>query len=280
MEKGPWLFAGQYMVLRKWRPGLPLSKANLNRIPVWAKFHNVPIELWTEAGLSHIASAVGLPLYADATTKACSRISFARICIEVDASVPLVEEFEVEMQQEDSTSTLVTISVSYQWRTPICELCQVFGHVTSSCAPPIQHSTAGPLAQTLENSNQLDQSGVEEDRWQLVERHKRISPSRRNSASISNASQPGNSQSLNAPSSRLESPTTPGLSVGGDRLHPSPSSIGKGVSTDVSSLATPSTLAAGPSNTQPSETEGALGTSPLLQILTGGDARHPWRTSA
>ena len=25
MEKGPWLFAGRYMVLRKWRPGLPLS---------------------------------------------------------------------------------------------------------------------------------------------------------------------------------------------------------------------------------------------------------------
>ena len=23
VEKGPWLFAGRYMVLRKWRPGLP-----------------------------------------------------------------------------------------------------------------------------------------------------------------------------------------------------------------------------------------------------------------
>ena len=45
VEKGPWLFAGRYMVLRKWSPGLPLSRANLHRIPVWAKFHNVPIEL-------------------------------------------------------------------------------------------------------------------------------------------------------------------------------------------------------------------------------------------
>ena len=98
VEKGTWLFAGRYMVLRKWCPGLLLSKANLHRIPVWAKFHNVPIELWTEAGLSHIASAVGRPLYADAATKTCSRIAFARICIEVDASVPLVDEFELEIQ--------------------------------------------------------------------------------------------------------------------------------------------------------------------------------------
>ena len=30
VEKGPWLFAGRYMVLRKWKPGLPLSKANLH----------------------------------------------------------------------------------------------------------------------------------------------------------------------------------------------------------------------------------------------------------
>ena len=96
VERGPWLFAGRYMVLRKWSPGLPLSKANLSRIPVWAKFHNVPIELWSEEGLSHIASVVGHPLYADAATEACSRITFARICVEIDASRALVEEFEVE----------------------------------------------------------------------------------------------------------------------------------------------------------------------------------------
>ena len=99
MEKDPWLLAGRYLVLRKWCPGLPMAKDELSKIPVWAKFHNVPIELWTEEGLSHIASVVGLPLYADAATEACSRISFARICKEFDASIPLVDDFEVKLLQ-------------------------------------------------------------------------------------------------------------------------------------------------------------------------------------
>ena len=128
VERGPWLFAGRFLVLQRWHPGLPVFKANLHRIPVWAKFHNVPIELWSEEGLSHIASAVGIPLYADAATEACSRVSFARICVEVDASRPLVEEFEVEVFQADGSSSLVTIGVSFQWKPPVCEVCKVFGH--------------------------------------------------------------------------------------------------------------------------------------------------------
>ena len=113
VEKGPWLFSGRFMVLRRWSPGLPLSKATLSKIPVWAKFHNVPMELWTEEGLSHIASTVGHPLYADEATEACTRATFAHICVEVEACVPLVEEFEVEVLQADNSSSLATISVSY-----------------------------------------------------------------------------------------------------------------------------------------------------------------------
>ena len=204
VEKGPWLFAGRYMVLRKWSPGLPLSKANLSRIPVWAKFHNVPIELWTEEGLSHIASAVGLPLYADASIEACSRVSFARICVEVDASVPLVDEFDVEVLQENSTSSLVTVSVSYQWRPLVSEVCKVFGHATSSCKPPTHNSSSVSLVQAMEAPIQLAQVGQVEEHWHLVERRKRTSPSRRTNTSIpSNSTNPSTSSTSLAPSSSL-----------------------------------------------------------------------------
>ena len=57
-------------MLMKWKPGLTLSKASLHAIPVWAQFFNIPIELWTEKGLSLIASAIGKPLYANSATKA------------------------------------------------------------------------------------------------------------------------------------------------------------------------------------------------------------------
>ncbi|KAK0586273.1 hypothetical protein LWI29_003970 [Acer saccharum] len=45
-------------------------------------------------GLSHIASAVGKPLYADSLTESMKRISFARVCIEIDAFCDLVDSFD------------------------------------------------------------------------------------------------------------------------------------------------------------------------------------------
>ena len=175
VEKGPWLFAGRYMVLRKWSPGLPLSKANLHSIPVWAKFYNIPIELWTEEGLSHIASAVGKPLYADSATEACSRIQFARICVEVEAHKPLVDQFEVEALQEDGSSSVIQVSVGYQWRPPLCEACQVFGHSTASCQPAGSVPPPAPQSQ-----DPPPESG--EGSWHLVENRKKASGSKGQSA--------------------------------------------------------------------------------------------------
>ena len=185
IEKGPWLFVGRYMILRKWSRGLSLSNAILHRIPVWAKFHNVPIELWSEEGLSHIASAVGRPLYADAATEACTRVTFARICVEVDASMPLVDDFDVEILKEDGSSSLVSINVSNQWRPPVYEECKVFGHATSACKPHAQStSSVGPI-QNLEATNQSEQVPQAGEQWHLVERRKRSSPSRKTNSIFS-----------------------------------------------------------------------------------------------
>ena len=113
LEGGPWIFAGRYLVLRWWSIGLSLAKETLSSIPVWVQLSGIPLEYWSAEGLSHIASAVGIPLYADAATEDCFRVSFARICVEVDASVPLLNSFETEVLQTDGSSSLCTIGVSY-----------------------------------------------------------------------------------------------------------------------------------------------------------------------
>ena len=51
LDRGPWLFAGRHLVLKKWVRGLRLSKEAVNKIPVWAHMHNIPMEYWTEEDL-------------------------------------------------------------------------------------------------------------------------------------------------------------------------------------------------------------------------------------
>ncbi|KAI8555172.1 hypothetical protein RHMOL_Rhmol05G0154200 [Rhododendron molle] len=112
MESGPWHFWGKLFILKLWHPHLKLEKEQLSQKPLWVHFFNVPLEMWTGPGLSHIASSVGRPLYADHLTEFGRRPSFAKICVEVDCSSPLPDSFDlnyangdVEMAKETKKAT-------------------------------------------------------------------------------------------------------------------------------------------------------------------------------
>ena len=121
-------------MLRWWTPGLALSQDPISSIPVWVQFFGVPLEFWTAESLSHIASAVGSPLYADAQTEQCTRLKYARICVEVAAGKPLLEELFLKTSAKgDCPSCFHKIKVVYQWRPKQCSTCQVFGHSDSAC---------------------------------------------------------------------------------------------------------------------------------------------------
>lgn len=126
VEAGPWHFGGRLLVLKQWQPHMTLEKEQLKKVPLWAQFYNVPLEMWTEQGLSYVASAVGNPLYADQLTESCKRLSYAKICVEVDVDSILPESFELSL----SNGSKFNIKVWYPWRPLKCEKCMVFGHKT------------------------------------------------------------------------------------------------------------------------------------------------------
>ncbi|KAL0373966.1 UNVERIFIED_CONTAM: hypothetical protein Sradi_3312300 [Sesamum radiatum] len=69
IEGGPWLLNGQPIILQKWEPGMVLRKLQHTQVPVWIKLRHLPVELWTNEGLSTVASGIGKPLYLDAITE-------------------------------------------------------------------------------------------------------------------------------------------------------------------------------------------------------------------
>lgn len=60
-----WHVANKPMILRKWQPRMLVLKLTLSPILVWIKLMHLPMEFWTPTCLSHVASGVGKPLYAD-----------------------------------------------------------------------------------------------------------------------------------------------------------------------------------------------------------------------
>lgn len=75
---------------------------------MWVRLYGLPLEYWTPSGLSHLASAVGRPLlYADSMTASRRRISYARICVEIDASKNLIRDLDLLGEQGDRMTVFV-----------------------------------------------------------------------------------------------------------------------------------------------------------------------------
>ncbi|XP_059671159.1 uncharacterized protein LOC132316704 [Cornus florida] len=116
----------------KWDQYIPSTTANNPLTPTWVKFYGIPQKYWTAIGLSHIASTVGIPLYADQATEARSKLRYARICINVDLSKPLLTSTQLKMD-----GFIFDIGIEYQWLPKICNLCKKLNHTEPSC--PLYH---------------------------------------------------------------------------------------------------------------------------------------------
>ncbi|GKF19243.1 primary amine oxidase-like protein, partial [Tanacetum coccineum] len=58
LRDGPWMIRGIPIFLNKWSPSVSLLKEDLSRVPVWVKFHDVPLVAYTSDGLSLIAMKI------------------------------------------------------------------------------------------------------------------------------------------------------------------------------------------------------------------------------
>ena len=139
LEGGPWLIRKTPIILKTWTVGTRLLKEEMSRIPIWVKFHDVPIQAFEEEGINLIASFLGKPIMFDSFTNAMckeswGRSSFARCLIEVNSDTELVDVITIgvpSLMSDDFTKE--TIRVEYEWKPPRCDTCKIFGHTIDHC---------------------------------------------------------------------------------------------------------------------------------------------------
>ncbi|EOA22262.1 hypothetical protein CARUB_v10002859mg [Capsella rubella] len=92
--------------------------------PVWVRLTNIPVNFYHETILLSIAEGLGRPLKVDIPTLNIDRARFARICVEVDLSMPLKGTMVINGER---------YVVSYEGLTVICSRCGIFGHMVHKC---------------------------------------------------------------------------------------------------------------------------------------------------
>ena len=146
LEKGPWMFGGKNIVLQQWHPRFQFDKNNISTIPVWIRLHGLPFPLWSKQGLSMAASMVGRPLSCDEATYNCIRLDYARVCVEVDASLPYVHDFEID---SPLTAEPITVKVDYEWKPSRCAKCHIFGHSCPIATDPLLNKGKSPVTDVI-----------------------------------------------------------------------------------------------------------------------------------
>lgn len=66
-------------------------------ITIWIKFPNLSLCCWSDSGFFKIASKVGILLDVDSLTTNKSRITFARVCVQISPSSSLPDEISLNL---------------------------------------------------------------------------------------------------------------------------------------------------------------------------------------
>lgn len=82
--------------------------------------------MWSNGGLSYIASAVGKPIRFEKATATRARLTYAAVCVEIkpDRELPASIKLDIGRPAEDYEE----IVVHYPWRPLMCQDCCLFGH--------------------------------------------------------------------------------------------------------------------------------------------------------
>ena len=84
LNGGPYMVSGRPLILKSMPHFDYFSNEGMSRVPVWIRFPNLPLCCWSPSCLSKIASVLGKPIQSDHVTSMLSRMSYARVLVEID----------------------------------------------------------------------------------------------------------------------------------------------------------------------------------------------------
>ncbi|KAK2458256.1 zinc ion binding / nucleic acid binding protein [Trifolium repens] len=121
---GPWLIYDHCLAVSQWSPEFASPNATVERTMVWIRFPGLNLVYYDESFLLAMASAIGRPVKVDTNTLKVERGRFARVCVEVDLTVPVVGKIWVSGHW---------YKVQYEGLHLVCTNCGCYGHLGRNC---------------------------------------------------------------------------------------------------------------------------------------------------
>lgn len=153
-------------MVRIWSEDFNPWTDSVEKVMVWVRFPNLPLQYYDEFVLKTLGNRIGKSIKVDMTTYKLSRGKFARLCVEIDVSKPLLPLFILKGRE---------YRVEYEGLHTLCFNCGWFGHVISECPDKMEEEQG--LSE--EDNQRKEDAGGEEDLfgpWTMVKRISRKKP--------------------------------------------------------------------------------------------------------
>ncbi|KAK6153238.1 hypothetical protein DH2020_012877 [Rehmannia glutinosa] len=138
------LVVGDRRRVFKWTPSFnPKMEAPL--APVWIRLLGLPIHFFDHNALLAIGNIIGTPLQVESLTATRSRLSMARVCVELDLLKERIEEIVLEFDDTSHAQKII-----YERIPDYCTHCKHIGHSIEGCymngkisrpPPPVRRPT-------------------------------------------------------------------------------------------------------------------------------------------
>lgn len=162
LRKGPFYIFGRPLLLKVIPEMFDFNDLEISKVPVWVQFPNLPLEFWNVRALSKIGSKLGTPKQADKLTISRERVSYARVLVEVDVTLPLKKEVHITIP----CGKQIWQPVRYEFVPKFCTACKAIGHTCDRC--PYSKSVDSSLGLNPEKKGKVDSTQARVENKQLV----------------------------------------------------------------------------------------------------------------
>ncbi|XP_057443937.1 uncharacterized protein LOC130736106 [Lotus japonicus] len=124
IDGGPWVIFDHYLAVATWNRSFICPAAQITSTLAWVRIPGLNVTFYNESFLLSMARLIGKPIKVDRNTLSAERGRFARICVEIDLTQPVVGKFWFEG---------FWYKVEYEGAHIICPKCGCYGHRGREC---------------------------------------------------------------------------------------------------------------------------------------------------
>ncbi|CAN1787951.1 hypothetical protein LINPERHAP1_LOCUS17862 [Linum perenne] len=164
---GPWKIYDFYIAVAQWSPSFN-EEDPFKSILTWVRLPKLPIQYFNQVAVERIGNYIGKTVRLDLATTEGARGRYARVCVEVDISKPLLGKYMIGDR---------VLKIEYESLENMCFDCGFYGHKKEGCLAKVLTQITN---QDLQMPDRAEDIAEEHDtgEWMTVQRRNRRKPTK------------------------------------------------------------------------------------------------------